>query len=82
MQVVVSSAACGADLLALEQAGGLGLRRRVVIPFDRERFRAGSVVDRPGDWGGLYDSILDAVGAQGDLVVLRDLRTATRPTRP
>jgi hypothetical protein len=71
--VLVSSAACGADLVALQQAGALALRRRVVIPFDRERFRTGSVVDRPGDWGALYDRILDEVGARGDLVVMRDL---------
>ena len=70
---LVSAAACGVDLIALEQAGALGLRRRVVIPFGRERFRAGSVVDRPGPWGGLYDGILDAVEARHDLVVLRTL---------
>jgi hypothetical protein len=70
---VVSSAACGADLISLSVAGKLGLRRRVVLPFNREKFRETSVVDRPGVWGELYDSILDEVEAFGDLVVLDNL---------
>jgi len=69
-QAVVCSAACGADLLALEAAGALGIRRRIVLPYTRERFRATSVVDRPGDWGARFDHILDAVAATGDLVEL------------
>jgi hypothetical protein len=67
---LVSSAACGADLLALAVAGELGLRRRVVLPFDRARFRASSVTDRPGEWGALYDQTMDAIAAAGDLVVM------------
>jgi hypothetical protein len=67
---LVSSAACGADLLALEEAGKLGLRRRVVLPFDRENFRSTSVTDRPGNWGALYDAVLDKVQGLGDLVIL------------
>lgn len=68
--VLVSSAACGADLLALEAAGGLGLRRRVVLPFAPERFRAASVTDRPGEWGALFDRIIAEVQRTGDLVLL------------
>jgi hypothetical protein len=67
---LVCSAACGADLLALEAAGALGLRRRVVLPFAPGRFRETSVVDRPGDWGPLYDSVVEAARRAGDLVVL------------
>ena len=69
-QAVVCSAACGADLLALEAAGALGIRRRIVLPYAPDCFRAISVVDRPGDWGERFDRILDAVEATGDLVVL------------
>ena len=69
---VVSSAACGADLIALSEAGQLGLRRRVVLPFGRARFRETSVTDRPGEWGSLYDQVIDAVAAAGDLVVLQN----------
>ena len=65
---LVSSAACGADLIALEEAGKLGLRRRVVLPFGRERFKETSVTDRPGEWGSVFDAVLNQVEAAGDLV--------------
>jgi hypothetical protein len=68
---LVSSAACGADLIALSEAGQLGLRRRVILPFERTRFRKTSVTDRPGEWGPLYDQVLDQVEAAGDLVILQ-----------
>jgi hypothetical protein len=67
---LVSAAACGADLLALEAAGKLGLRRRVILPFDRDTFRTTSVIDRPGSWGPLYDDVLDEVEALGDLKII------------
>lgn len=70
--VLVCAAACGSDLLALEAAGELGLRRRIVLPFARDRFRDLSVIDRPGEWGALFDKIIGAVEEAGDLVVLRD----------
>jgi len=66
-----SSAACGSDLLALSEAGNLGLRRRVVLPFDRDKFRTTSVTDRPGDWGGLYEKILDEVEMRQDLLIIK-----------
>jgi len=65
---LVCAAACGADILALEAAGELGLRRRIVLPFDKATFRASSVVDRGGDWGERYDRIISEVEGQGDLV--------------
>jgi hypothetical protein len=68
---LVASAACGADLLALQIAGELGIRRRVVLPFDAARFRASSVTDRPdARWGPLYDEVLAEVRASNDLVTL------------
>lgn len=69
---LVCSAACGADLLALDVAERLGLRRRIVLPFPRERFRETSVVDRPGDWGPLFDRVVALAMAAGDLIVLND----------
>lgn len=63
-EALVCSGACGADLLALEAAGALGMRRRLVLPFDRVRFRATSVTDRADDltdWGALFDEVLGAV---------------------
>lgn len=56
---LVCSAACGADLLAIEAALELGVGEvSVVLPFAPERFRQGSVTDRPGPWGALYDRLL------------------------
>lgn len=72
VSTMVSSAACGADLLALSEAGKLGLRRRIVLPFSREQFRRRSVIDRPGDWGPLYDRVMDDVSSQEDLIVVSD----------
>ena len=54
----VSSGACGADLLALEVAGGMHIPRYVLLPSSPEQFRKTSVTDRPGDWGTLYDKVL------------------------
>jgi hypothetical protein len=65
--VLVCSAACGADLVALEAAERLGLRRRIVLPFAAERFRTTSVTDRPGDWGPLFDRMIAAAGAAGEM---------------
>ena len=67
---VVGSAACGSDLLVLEAAGRLHVRRRVLLPFDYSTFRATSVTDRPGDWGQRFDAIIHDVSASGDLVEL------------
>jgi hypothetical protein len=69
-QIIISSAACGADLLALAGAGELGIRRRVILPFDTATFRRQSVVDRPGDWGPLFDRIVSEIERAGDLILL------------
>src|SRR3954469_3337063 len=67
---LVCSAACGADLIALEEAERLGLRRRIILPFPPDRFRETSVIDRPGDWGRVFDRLIQAAAEAGDLVVL------------
>jgi hypothetical protein len=67
---MVSSAANGADLIALEEAGHLDIRRVVILAANRDRFREGSVSDRPGEWSVLYDRALDEIDAKGDLHVL------------
>ena len=70
---LVCSAACGADLIALEEAERLGIRRRIVLPFSPARFRDTSVTDRPGDWGPIFDRIIASATSAGDLVILGDL---------
>ena len=67
---LVCSAACGADLLALDAAGELDILRRIVLPFEQNRFRATSVTDRPGEWGALFDRIIGEVQTAGNLVIL------------
>ena len=70
--ILVCSAACGADLLILEAAGQLKIERHIILPFERERFRTTSVIDRPGDWGKPFDEICGEVEKQGNLTVLKD----------
>ncbi len=69
-QAVVSAAACGADILLLESAGKLGLKRRVVLPFARDRFRTTSVADRGEAWGERFDAILNQL-ASSDVVDMK-----------
>jgi hypothetical protein len=63
---LICSAACGADLIALEVAGELGIRRCVVLPFPRAHFRTVSV---GADWAERFDRVLDEVEAAGDVMV-------------
>jgi hypothetical protein len=55
---IVSSAACGADLLLLDVAGEMNISRYVLLPSEPEAFRVSSVTDRPGNWGELYSKAL------------------------
>ena len=59
IDAVVSSAACGADLLALNAASELNIPFWIVLPFDRARFREVSVVDRGDNWGPIFDQHMD-----------------------
>jgi hypothetical protein len=79
---LVCSAACGADLVALEEAERLGLKRRVVLPFPPERFRKTSVTDRPGDWASVFDRVIAAAESTGDLVVLPTFQAVTTKLMP
>jgi hypothetical protein len=67
---VVCSAACGADIIALEVAGELGLRRRIILPFGQALFREISVTDRNGGWGSRFDLLMQSAVASGDVVEL------------
>lgn len=69
-RAIVCSAACGADLIALSIAGEMRLRRRAILPFDAARFRETSVVDRPGEWGSVFDRTARQLRDSGDLVVM------------
>ena len=69
-KALVSSCACGADLLALHEAGKLGIRRRVVLPFPPDEFLQTSVIDRPGEWRSMYERVIRDVAASDDLVIV------------
>lgn len=69
---LVCSAACGADLIALDLAKKNSIRYRIVLPFSVERFRQSSVVDRPGDWGLLFDQIMREVPDE-ELIVMQEV---------
>lgn len=71
---LVSSAACGSDLLAIDAARALGARRRIVFPYQDDWFFEDSVSDRPGHWEDLYQQVIDEARAAGDLVVLKERR--------
>lgn len=55
---LVCSAACGADLLALTIARSMAIECQIILPFEASRFKATSVVDRPGNWGQLFDQVV------------------------
>lgn len=69
VELLVCSAACGADLIALELAKKAEIPYRIILPFSIERFRQSSVVDRPGDWGPLFDQLVKEI-PNSDLIVL------------
>jgi hypothetical protein len=68
---LVSSAACGTDLIALEEAERLNIRCRIILPFCPREFRNTSVTDRGKEWGPVFDRLIGTADRQGDLVVLR-----------
>lgn len=68
---LVCSAACGGDLLALEVAEDIGMQRHIILPFGAWRFKQRSVVDRPGDWGPLFDRMYAEAAEHKRVVVLR-----------
>jgi hypothetical protein len=71
-RALVCSAACGADLLALDVAQELNIPASIVLPFSADRFRATSVVDRPHPdfWGRLFDRVLAKARERSDVVEL------------
>lgn len=79
--LVVSSAACGADLVVLKMAQQVGIRFRILLPVPPEQFRRTSVIDRPysgdWDWGTLYDQLIEQAQIAGDLAVLEGTSTGT-----
>jgi hypothetical protein len=68
---IISSAACGSDLIALDLAEELGLHRRIVLSSEPEKFRQTSVIDRPGNWGEVFDKIYQMLDESGNVIVMK-----------
>jgi hypothetical protein len=70
--VLVTSAACGADLLALKVADAMNIPTRIILPFGAAQFKETSVLDRPnpGYWGELFDNAIAAARAKGEVIEL------------
>jgi hypothetical protein len=62
------AAAAGSDLIALELATELKIPAWIVLPFPPEQFRETSVIDRPGDWGAIYDQQVHLAREAGRLI--------------
>jgi hypothetical protein len=73
---LVSSAACGADLIAIHVSMELDICFRIVLPYGIDDFRRSSVVDRPGKWEAIYDEAIGRAQIRGDLIVLNVERNA------
>jgi hypothetical protein len=56
---LICSAACGADLLAIEVALRLQIETHIILPFEKDMFKQQSVTDRPGDWGAFFDRLMN-----------------------
>ncbi len=71
---LVSSAASGADLLAIAAARELGIARHIILPFAAPDFRQTSVADRGGDWGRRFDEEMARLGDTETPICLNDSR--------
>lgn len=67
-KALVCSAACGADLLALEVADELNLPYRIVLSSDPQEFREKSVTDRGDDWGEIFDKLYEKAKKRGEVI--------------
>ncbi|MBC7827806.1 MAG: hypothetical protein H7122_08675 [Chitinophagaceae bacterium] len=67
---LVCSAACGADLLALQAADEILIKKTIMLPFDAGTFRSTSVTDRPGDWGSIFDKAIEQLKGSGQIIEL------------
>lgn len=75
IELLVCSCAAGADILALQVAEQMHIDRRVILPFDIDRFRATSVVDRSDTWGASFDSLIEIAERSGQLRIIAGSRS-------
>jgi len=76
VQLLVSSAARGADILAIEAAHALGIPNLIILPFEKEKFRRTSVTDGTqaeqgvANWGRRFDSVVRQAEERGRLITI------------
>jgi len=76
VQLLVSSAARGADILAIEVAHALGIPNLIILPFEKEKFRRTSVTDGTqaeqgvANWGRRFDSVMREAEERGQVIVI------------
>lgn len=70
VEMIVCSAACGTDLIALEIAERLGILAHIVLPMEILEFRETSVTDRPGDWSNIFDRVIARAQKAKSLIIL------------
>ena len=70
ISTIISSGACGADLVAMDVAGESGIEQIMILPFDEKNFKKISVTDRPGDWQLIYDPLIKKLKNTKGLIVL------------
>jgi len=59
-------------LLAIEQAVECAIPVQVILPFALPLFKATSVVDRPGNWGELFDELITRPSDRVEVVTLNE----------
>ncbi|WP_152127079.1 hypothetical protein [Rudanella paleaurantiibacter] len=67
---LICSGACGSDLIALSVARSLDIKRELLLPYSVEIFRRESVTDRPGNWGELFDQIVQELTLNKSITIL------------
>lgn len=65
---LVSAAAYGSDIIALEVALDLKVEIQVILPFKPEFFKIRSVIDRDTTWGPRFDKIINTLMSSNHLV--------------
>src|SRR5687767_9402842 len=69
-KTLISSGACGADLVAMEVAGESGIEQVMILPFDEVNLKKISVTVRPGDWQLIYEPVIEKLKKTKGLIVL------------
>lgn len=70
VELLVSAAARGADILAIEAAHALQISNRIILPFEKENFRRTSVADGGANWELRFDSVIREAEEGGRLIVI------------